>query len=410
MTDKKYNIIHTIQSDGPYGHVNWINISFLTPQKIEKTKHLDVIGLKIHNGYASEELATSDAKVIRSKNKNHDTYTIEMGKLYPWDDVTLSDAIEYGDSKLNELEKNRRENADKLNLMREQFKNEYSNFPINSNNDRKRKQFNRIRQKLYKEGKITKTEYELMQDKNKPLNEIKAEAEIKEKMIVEIDEAWKTDHLDENESVALKYGCGSIFTPKRVGNLKQICFKIRGLFETIDELTNRVAELKKKYPNDPIQTFELGKWCVDSDSKTMTDETKLKQLNYAMKYHIEHLSTEEEEFLKRKKTMKEDAENHAKLTAINNKKAQRKANRDARSGKKNNTDSTTDTAQTDLKPKSQPKPKPKSQSQSSEIHSLGNGTDDKPIRQLMNFLNDDELRGKYETEIQDKSNATVVEI
>lgn len=70
MADKKYNIIKTIQSDGPFGFVNWVNISFLTPQKLEQTKLLDVIGLKIHDGYTTEEIAKNDAKVLKEKTNS----------------------------------------------------------------------------------------------------------------------------------------------------------------------------------------------------------------------------------------------------------------------------------------------------------------------------------------------------
>lgn len=294
--------------------------------------------------------------------------------------------------------------------MKNQFTNEQCNFKVGSGNDRSRQQIHRLRQKLYDQGKITKTEFEMMQDRNKPLNEIKELASEKERMVKLIDDAWSTDYLDENEQVALKYGCVSIFTPKRIGNLNTICFKIRGLFETTEDLADRIENLKKKYPNDPIQQLEIGKWCVDTDSMSLSDTDRLKQLNYAMKCHIDNMALEAEEFDKRRETMKTDAENHAKLTALNNKKEKRKARRqvkrEAKADAKSDTKSDTKVTPSQSIPEhSKSKPVKKS----STTHSL-TVADDKNIQRIMDFLHDDELLGKYETELQDKSNATVIDI
>jgi hypothetical protein len=405
MSNKKYNIIHTILPDAPHGYINFANISFLTPQKSEKTKFLDVVGFKVHNGYTIEDLANGDAKRIKEKNKNHDVFPIEMGKLYPWDDISKSEAIEYEDSRMDDLEKKRRENADKLKLMREQFKNEKCNFPVSTNGKRKKDAAEKIRNELYKKGKITRKEYELMQEKNKPLNEIKIEASERERLDNEATEAYATDYLDVNEEVPLKYGCISIFTPKNILNLKEPCFKIRGLFETEEDLNERVARLEKLNPKDKIYKFELGKWYVYSDSD-LDGETLLKQLNYAMKCHLAALEVEEEEFLNRKEKMeakaKEESENK-KQTNLS-KKERRKAKREDKKAKQQEegVSGTSEITNDDYKNNVD--------TYKHTVHALREGEDNEHIRNLMNYLNDDELLGKYVTDTPtDRSNATVME-
>ena len=137
MPNKKYNIIEKIEDDAPFGNINCCTISFLTPQKIDSIKFLDVKGFRVHNGYNTHELANIDAKKIKDQKKNHDVYISELGKIYAWDDATKTDEVEYDDNKLNELEKTRRENIDKIKLMSEQFKNEYKTLHADSNSERR---------------------------------------------------------------------------------------------------------------------------------------------------------------------------------------------------------------------------------------------------------------------------------
>jgi hypothetical protein len=403
MSNKKYDIIHTIEPDAPFGYINYITISFLTPQKEEKTKYLDVIGFKVHNGYTIEELASSDAKRLKTINNKHDIYPLEMGKLYPWDDITKTENVEYDDKKLNDLEKTRRENADKLKLMREQFKNEHLNSIPNNTNSRMQEQLKKMRQKLYKEGKITQKELELMEETNKPLSEIKIEAEAKARLEREAEEAFQVDLLDVNESVPLKFGLISIFTPKTIGNLKDPCFKIRGLFQMEEEMNERKNYLEKLYPKDQIYRFEIGKWCPYSD-KAIDGDVALKQLNYAMKCHLDTLSTEAEEFEKRKSKMMDEAKTEAKATKIKNRKEKRKQKREKAEGPAQN--SAPDSAPNPV-PTPAPAKKPETER---KVHALKDGPDTVAIKNLMDYLNDDELRGKYETEPQSKENATVVTI
>lgn len=410
MSDKNYKIIKTLPADAPFGHVHWLTISFLTPQKIEKTKYLDVVGFKVYDGYSTESDANDDVKKIKAKNKYHDIFPIQMGKLYPWDDISKSEQIEYDDKDLNDLEKKRRENADKLKLMREQFKNEKSNFPpsmMNSGRNTKNNAVgNRMREELYKKGKITKREYELMQEKGKSLNEIKVEATERDRLASEADEAYKTDYLDVEEKKSLKYGLISIFTPKSVGNLKEPCFKVRGIFETKDERGERLKDLQKKYPDDRIFHFKLGKWFVYTDNNNLDGDTLLKQLNYAMKCHLKAIDLEGEAFEERKKKMVQEANQESVAKKHLNKRERREARRAAAESKNKTEDMNT---YTDSGPKQM-----KKSEYVEKVHSLREGIDNEAILDLINYLNDEELLGKFVTERDDntpidKSNAAVIE-
>ncbi|XWV25116.1 hypothetical protein QJ856_gp0660 [Tupanvirus deep ocean] len=382
--NKKYKIITKLEDDAPHGDINWCTISFLSPQKIEKIKYIDVKGFKVHNGYNTAELAHDDAKKIKDKNKNHDVYMSQLGKIYAWDDATKTDSVEYDDEKLNELEKTRRENIDKIKLMSEQFKNEYKTVHANTNSERVEASRKRMQEKLYQKGLITKEEYELIKEVNKPMQDIKEIAESMEKIKVEMEESFKTDYLDENESVGLKYGCMTIYSPKHIGGLKTLCFKVRGLFQTPSELNKRVRALERLYPNDRIYKFEIGKWCAYSENDNADPMELLKQLNYTMKCHLENLEHEKEEFEKRKEKMQSQTEQESKLTKARNRAEKRKEKREAAKRKK--------AGLTDKLPEDEPVVK---ENKLEPVSSLGNTVDDVAIQNVINFLDDPELRDKF---------------
>lgn len=323
---KKYKIIKTIIDDAPFGDINWCTISFLTSYKVDKTKNFDVRGFKIHTGQNTFELAREDGQRIKKIKKEYDIYIAQMGKIYAWDDVTKVDEIEYDDEKLNELEKSRRENVDKIKLVNEQYANEYKK--VNIVNDRKEKQLKRMQKKLYEKGLITKKELDMIQENvlnKKNNNNIDYINEIRN----DVEECWKVDYLDENDDISLKYGCISIYSPKYIGGLTTFCFKIRGLFQTEKGLEDRMRELKELYPDDRIYRFDVGKWCAYSD-EDINEIDKLKYLNYSMKIYLDSLVKEKEEFDKRKEDLQKTAENQSKLTKINNlknKKQKRKENK-----------------------------------------------------------------------------------
>lgn len=385
--NKKFKIITSIEDDAPAGDINWCTISFLTPQKLEKIKYLDIRGFKVHNGYNTGELANDDAKKIKEKSQNHDVYISQLGKIYAWDDATKTDCVEYDDEKLNDLEKTRRENIDKIKLMSKQFENEYKTIHANTNAERMETQRKRIQKKLYDKGLITQKEYEMIQEENKPVKEIKEMSISLEKINAELDECYKTDYLDENDPIGLKYGCISIYSPQHIKGLKTLCFKIRGLFQTMPELNKRVKKLQTLYPNDRIYRFEIGKWCPYSENDTIDGLVMLKQLNYSMKYYLDNLEHEKEEFEKRKDSLKSQTEQEAKLTRAQNRREKRKAKRDAVKKKDSVANNTVE---------------PPTKNQINEDETLVDtiapslGTeDDAAIQKISDFLNDPELRNKF---------------
>ena len=384
IDDKKFKIITTIEDDAPSGDINWCTLSFSTPQKLEKLKFFDIRGFKVHTGCNTAELANDDAKKIKEKNKNHDVYLSQLGKTYAWDDATKTDSIEYGDDKLNELEKTRREQIDKIKLMSEQYTNEHKTIYANKLPDRTESARKKNQEKLHKIGKITQKELEMMQETNKSIEDIRDAAEKLNNLKAEIEECYKTDYLDENESIGLKYGCMTIFSPRHIGGLKTLCFKIRGLFQTPSELNRRIRKLKSLYPNDRIYKFEVGKWCVFSENDNADPLEMLKQLNYSMKCYLENLETEKEDFEKRKETLQAKTEQESKLTRAKNRKQKRKEKIQAAKNKK---DGLVDKVANDNTPINK--------QNAPLVDSMGNTADDAAIQNILDYLDEPELRNKF---------------
>lgn len=389
--NKKYNIISTIEDDPPFGDINWCSVSFLTPQKIDEISFFDIRGFKVHNGYTNFELTDNDIKKIKKEKPNHDVFPCQMGKVHSWDDATKADEIVYDNDKLNELEKTRKENIDRIKLMAEQFKNEYKTLHANVSADRIEQQRLRMQQKLYKMGKITKKEMEMLEEDKKPVKDVKEEAQKREKVNSEIDEYFKTDYLDENEPTGLKYGCLTIYSPKHIGGLESLLFKIRGLFATPQELSKRVRKLESMYPNDRIYTFEIGKWCAFSETDGIDPTVQLKQLNYAMKVYLDNLKKQNEDFEKRKDDLTTRTEQEAKLVKAKNRAEKRKEQRDAKKKKEKENkklpvgDITLPSDPTMNKPRSEYDP----------TSTIGNAEDSAAIKQIFDFLDDPELRDKF---------------
>lgn len=400
MTDKRYKIISNIENDAPFKNITHCTISFLTPQKIEKCKYLDVVGFKVHNGYNNEESADEDGKKIQDAKKEHDVYLSQMGKVESWDDATRADNIRYQDKKLDELEKTRKENIDKSKLMAEQFKNEYQTLHANVNKERQDKQVQRMQEKLYKQGKITKKEYELIQETEKPVMQIKEEAKVRSEMEIGMEECFKTDYLDENPPTAFTHGIISIYSPRHIKGLKITLYKIRGLFQSPADAFKHVAKLKARYPDDRIYVFEVGKWNAYSDIDDLSDLIKLKQLNYGMKCHLDNLVVEKEEFEKRKEQLQAKTEQESKMVKAQNRRERRKAQQEARKAAKkgvslpnqnpteaSNSDKTNTSNENTSKPSDIPT-------------SIGNPEDEAAIQSIMDYLDDPELRNKF---VLDKS-------
>jgi len=353
--DKKFNIVTKLENDAPFGQINLCTISFLTPEKVDKSKYLDIYGFKVYSGYNNMEMANADAVKIKNDNKNHDVYISEIGKIYSWDDATKADSLEYDNLKLNSLEKTRREHVAKAKLMAEQYKNDIKHKTNNSNVERKSAQIERMQNKLYSQGKITKKELEMITKQNKTVNEIKEEAQIRSVADKEMEEAFLTDYLDESETSGFKYGCITIYSPDYVNGLNMVCFKVRGLFELLEEAQERIERLKKISPKDRCWIFEVGKWNVYSCVDDIPPETQLKKLNYAMKCHLDNMVVENEKFDKR---VKDEIAKSKKETEINNKIIEDKLE------------------------KAKAKP---------NVKSVGKTEDDKNIESIFNFLKDDEI-------------------
>ena len=392
--NKKFKIITSLEDDAPYGHVHWCSLSFNTPQKLDSLKFIDVKGFRVYNGYATSELAVTDSKKLKEKHENHDVYLSQLGKIYAWDDVTKSDSIEYDNQKLNELEKSRKESFDKIKLMSEQFKNEYNQ--VQSSNSRLDAQKKRLQDKLYSKGMISKQEFEMMnEEKNDAKNLVGIDMD---KINAEIDEAYKTDYLDECEPTGLKFGCVTFYSPRHIGGLCTLCFKVRGLFETVGQLTKRVNQIKKIYPDDRIYTFEIGKWCSFAEKDGIEEIVQLKQLNYSMKCYLENVDIEKEEFDKRTKDLQERAEQESNLKKTNIRKERRAAKQKARRNKNKFNQGTLESVTAN---ESDVAPVPEN------VSVFGDAEDDAVIQKIMDYIDDPELRNKYAA---NKDNLEKVEV
>lgn len=405
MTEKKYNIMTTIEDDAPFGDINFFNISFLSSEKIEKTKWMNIKGFKIHNGYNSGEMADSDCEEIRRTRPNHDVFVGKVGKLHPWDDATKTDTTKYDNKKLNDLEKARKENVDKINLMSEQMKNEfkYKTIKPNSAIDRMDRERKRINQKLYKMGKISKKESEMLEQEELIAKKSKAEPKNMIEINREIEECFKTDFLDENPPVALKYGIITVYFPKYIKNLKSIHIKIRGLFQSMTEMNKRVRQLEKLYPKDRIYKFEIGKWCALSDDENLSELEKNKQLNYLMKCYLNNLEHEAEDFEKRKEELTEKNKQEQKVKKIQNRRERRKAKKEA---EKKSKEKSTEFVSNDTDISNNKKIDSEIESKQNTPF-FENKEDEEAIQKIVNFLEDPELANKYSV---DKSKLQTMQV
>ncbi|CAH6420260.1 Hypothetical protein MVR_LOCUS83 [uncultured virus] len=398
-SEKKYNVIPNLTEDAPSGDINWCTISFLTPQKNPKTKYLDAKGFKVHNGYTSVQMAGEDSRVLKDKCDRHDIFISQMGKIYAWDDSTRTETVEFDNEKLNELEQTRRESVDKIKLMQEQMRNEGKAITAKRGNQvekgRAETILKKLQTKLHAKGKISKQELELMQDTGAPLREIKDEAASRERVKEEMAEITE-DYLDENPQVALKFGCISIFSPKQIGGLKTLCFKVRGLFETPAQLERRVRRLERLYPNDRIYRFEVGKWCAFSETDGIEPQLLLSQLNYAMKCHGEEVSTEKDTFEKRKEDMMTKNQQATEAsTAPDNRRARRQEQRRKRRAAKTAKAKGTASAPTPAPPAAPTQPSAEA-APTPSITSLNDDEgENEQIQSILNYLDEPELRNKY---------------
>jgi hypothetical protein len=317
---QKYKIIDSIPNDPPFGDMNFYTISFLTPA----TKQLQILGFKVYYGYTNKDMPADDVKIIQSKDNKHNVHIGEMGKLHNWNDLMDADETVYENTKLNQLEKKRKENADTAKLIQEQFGNEMkSNLPKNRANQ----MIKRLQHKLHEKGMVTQKQLD-------EINTINSLPDDVESLIQNIDEeinkAYEIDYLTEEPTNALKWGCISIYTPKKYKGCKQTFYKVRGLFGDKAEAQKRANKLKAMNDWDNVSLFKVGFWNVysDYDQGTVDEPTLLKQLNYTMKCYIDNLSVEKEEFEKRKAEKIKETEQDAELVKQKNRAERRKEMRE----------------------------------------------------------------------------------
>ncbi len=74
-------------------------------------------------------------KILIKKNGNHDISISITGHVHVWDDNTCADNINYDNKKLNELEKNRKENVDRIKMVAQQTQ---SSILLHSNDNIKK--------------------------------------------------------------------------------------------------------------------------------------------------------------------------------------------------------------------------------------------------------------------------------
>lgn len=390
MTDKKYEIIKSLEDDAPFGNVPYYTISFITPQNVESLKCFMVRGFKVHNGYATDSDAKADAETIEKSDDRYDVFVGKMGALHPWDDVNQTESVSFQNEKLDAMEQKRRETENKNDLIRQQIINDKNTFVSMANNkaesERMQRVQKRIMRKLYEKGKISEREYQnFKNDRKGTIYDLNQRTELIKQVAdlsAAINESSKVDYLDENTPKALKWGCFTIYSPFQIVNLKGLCYKIRGLFETRAENKKRLAQLRKRYPHDRTYEFEMGKWCAFSEHGEMLPEELNAQLNYCMKIYSESIKKDAKEFEERCSANKKLVETEA-LEPKRQSRSQRRNK--LRRDKKKKTEIPAPATATDTVSNSK-----------SELEATMINADDKDsIQKILDFLEDPELKGKY---------------
>lgn len=353
-----------ILNDAPFENINFFTMSFIDPvnyedaEDIPDAKFLTTKGFIVYDGYNLSDQAKNNAKEIKETFPHHDITVGDVGKVHEWNDRENAEEIEYSRKELNDMERARRDNAEKLKVVSEQMQNDkfkpgYRSKEVNEREKRKE----RVLKKLLSEGKITIEEY------NAKLNniEIKPKKKISGEDFLAIygraQEEMKTDNLPEYNNSTFKFGCISFYDPTIFKGLTKFCFKVRGLCQTPEEIDERITKLKKLYPYDPIHKFEIGKWCALPGPSTIDPNV---ELNYLMKLHNDHVKVEKQQFDERKSKMLADIEKEKAATKANQATA------------------------------SEPKEKPKSKSFVTESKTTLFNADDKPmIDKLRDFLQED---------------------
>lgn len=316
----KYKIINKLVDDAPFSHVSYYSISFLTSDNIRNAKMLGVDGLKIYNGYISKEIANDDTKAMITKNDKHNIFIGQIGKIYSWDDLNSCEKTIYDDKKLNKMEEKNRENMDKLEIIRQHYEKSNKSKTINIESKRLSSVRDRLRHKLHSRGKISRQELE--KNNNNIDNNKKNDTDL-EKMDQEIEAAFLNDYLDIEEEKPFKYALITIYSPSKMKGLDSTYFKVRGIFESENQLNERLKYLIENFPDDEIYKINLGLWTAVPKIDFETSRDVEKRLNYLMKAHIDNIEYERQEFEERKKRECEKNREHGQATKTEHKKKKR---------------------------------------------------------------------------------------
>ena len=246
----------TISNDAPHGDINWLTMSFLTPDKITGMANTGILGFRVYDGYTTLEMADLDAKRIAAENINHDIYVTQMGRIHAWDDSEYSENVEYRDPELNELQRRHQKNI--ANAASQGIPTHHS----------------------------------------KPVELAPLDTTILQLALPHQDQDYLVKQSD--TSSALNYGCITIYSPRHIHGLARTCFKIRGLYEDLVQAQTRAASLKQRYPHDNIYIFQVGLWSAYDDDYTCKPETSIIKLNYCMMRYNQYIAQSHQEFQARK--------------------------------------------------------------------------------------------------------------
>jgi hypothetical protein len=321
MNKKNYNIINEIPNDETDSTI-FYNISFLSQNKIYGSNGLDVNGFIVYDAYCTEKEAEAHIKLIKTSNDKHDIYLSQIGKLYAWDDSSKTDVTVYGNKKLNDMEKGRKENEDKLNVFKQQIKNEYQN-KINSHIKKNReavgvqKLKEKFRKKMHEKGNLTvddvnrveRLEHNIIKKEKQKTNVTQTQTSVlKDVSPAQLDleklvsDESVNDNLFEVTGSTYKYGIMTFYSPKNIKGLDQLCYKVRAMSQKKNRIEKLAKKIHKEHPSDNLCFFQVGKWSPYVDNVThVPNQFTLDKLNYLMKLHNDAIEKEVIEFTKRKK-------------------------------------------------------------------------------------------------------------
>ncbi len=317
--------VKTIENDdGTPNNQLYFVCSIIDSNKLSNCKVKNMIAFKCNGVFATDQMAEKLCIELKNKNKKIDNIIGETGRRHPFD-VEKAEETEYQNQKLNKLSKRFQENREKLNLIKDQFKNEALNKNLDAN-FRKAQQLERMRKKAGIDTAVNE-------------RKIGMDYELTKEDLELIDETNKVDYLDETN----KTESYVIFTPylnTQYANLDEPSFKIRGEFSDIGEGSrgkNYMDKLKHDFPHDTIGWLKVGFWSpIYLDDTEDSPEMQIKKLNYVMKCYLEdfELAQKEHEERKTKELAKMKTDNDEKAKNIAKEKEDEKEKKEIQDEKK----------------------------------------------------------------------------